>query len=68
MIKDFNYQSEVEGFKSSHLQFTHTHTHTNLTFNELIMKIMQSSFIHCFIHFTHEYHALKTCLTHKKMC
>jgi hypothetical protein len=25
---------------------------TNLTYNELIMKIMQSSFIHRFVHFT----------------
>jgi hypothetical protein len=41
---------------------------TNLTCNELIMKIVQSSFIHRFVHFTHEYHALKTQSTHKKMC
>jgi hypothetical protein len=33
---------------------------TNLTCNELIMKIIKNSFIHTFIHFTHEYHALKT--------
>jgi uncharacterized SAM-binding protein YcdF (DUF218 family) len=32
------------------------------------MKIVQSLFIHRFIHFTHEYHMFKTCLTHKKMC
>jgi hypothetical protein len=38
---------------------------TNLACNELIMKILQSSFIHRFVHFTHEYHALKTQLTHK---
>jgi hypothetical protein len=25
---------------------------------------MQILFIHKFVHFTHEYHALKTCLTH----
>jgi hypothetical protein len=37
---------------------------TNLACNELIMKIMQSSSIHKFIHLTHEYHALKTHLTH----
>ncbi len=36
----------------------------NLTCNKLIMKIVQSSFIHRFVHFTHKYHALKTCLTH----
>ncbi len=41
---------------------------TNLTCDELIMKIMQSSFIHRFVHFTHEYHALKTCSTHGSMC
>jgi len=32
------------------------------------MKIVQTSFIHKFIHFAHEYHALKTHLTHEKMC
>jgi hypothetical protein len=37
---------------------------TNLTYNELIMKIVRSSFIYRFIHFTCEYNALKTCLTH----
>jgi hypothetical protein len=29
------------------------------------MKIVQSSFIQRFVHFTHKYHALKTCLTSK---
>jgi hypothetical protein len=38
---------------------------TNLTSNDLTMKIMWSSFIHGFIHFTHRYHALKTCLTYE---
>jgi hypothetical protein len=28
------------------------------------MKIMQNLFIHTFVCFTHEYHALKTCMTH----
>ncbi len=37
---------------------------TNLACDELIMKIMQSSFIHGFVHFTHKYHALKTHSTH----
>jgi hypothetical protein len=37
---------------------------TNLACNKLIMKVMQSSFIHRFVHFTHEYHALETHLTH----
>jgi hypothetical protein len=37
---------------------------TNLTCDELIMKIVQSSFIHKFVHFLYEYHALKTHLTH----
>jgi hypothetical protein len=37
---------------------------TNLAYGKLIMKILQSSFIHKFIHFTYEYHVLKTCLTH----
>jgi hypothetical protein len=41
---------------------------TNLTCNKLIMKILWSSFIHMFIHFTHEYYALKTHLTHEYMC
>jgi hypothetical protein len=36
---------------------------TNLTCDGSIMKIMRSSFIHSFVHFTHEYHALKTHLT-----
>jgi len=41
----------------------------NLICNKLIMKIMRSSFIHrSFVHFTHQYHALRTCLTHKWMC
>jgi len=31
---------------------------TNLTCDKLIMKIMWSSFIHRFLHFTHEYHVL----------
>jgi hypothetical protein len=38
---------------------------TNLACNELIMKIMRSSFIHKFVHFTHEYHVLETHLTHE---
>jgi hypothetical protein len=37
---------------------------TNLTCDKLIMKIVQSSFIHIFVHFAHEYHVLKTQLTH----
>jgi hypothetical protein len=37
----------------------------NLTCEELIMKIVQSSFIHRFVHFTHKYYALKTHLIHK---
>ncbi len=41
---------------------------TNLTCNKLIMKIVRSSFIYRFVHFTHEYYASKTCLTHKYMC
>jgi hypothetical protein len=41
---------------------------TNLTYDKLIMKIMRSSFIHKFIHFKHEYHALKTHLTHGCVC
>jgi hypothetical protein len=36
----------------------------NLACDESIVKIMQNSFIHKFVHFTHEYHALKTRLTH----
>jgi hypothetical protein len=39
---------------------------TNLACNKLMMKIVQSSFIHRFVHFIYEYHALKTCLTHDK--
>jgi hypothetical protein len=38
---------------------------TNLTCNELKLKIVQSSFIYRFIQLTHEYHALKTCLTNR---
>ncbi len=38
---------------------------TNLACDVLIMKIMRSSFIHKFVHFTHECHALKTHLTHQ---
>jgi hypothetical protein len=41
---------------------------TNLACDKIIMKIMQNSFIHKFIHFTHEYHVLKIHLTQKKMC
>jgi hypothetical protein len=37
---------------------------TNLAYDELIMKIVQTLSIHMFVHFAHEYHALKTCLTH----
>ncbi len=32
---------------------------TNLACDELIMNIVQSLFIHGFMHFTHEYHTLK---------
>jgi hypothetical protein len=38
---------------------------TNLTCEELIMKIVQNLFIHRFVHFTHKYHELKTHLTHR---
>jgi hypothetical protein len=38
---------------------------TNLACDELIMKIMRSSFIHKFVQLTHEYHALETHLTHE---
>jgi len=38
---------------------------TNLTCDKLKMKIVWSSFIHRFAHFTHEFHVLKTCLTHE---
>ncbi len=38
---------------------------TNLAYDELIMKIVQSLFIHRFVHFTHKYHVLKTCLTYR---
>jgi hypothetical protein len=41
---------------------------TNLACDETIMKIMQNSFIHRFVHFTHEYHESKIRLTHKEMC
>ncbi len=41
---------------------------TNLRCNKLKMKIVQNLFIHRFINFTHECHALKTHLTHKQMC
>jgi hypothetical protein len=37
---------------------------TNIACNELIMKFMQSSFIHKFVYFTQKYHVLKTHLTH----
>jgi hypothetical protein len=37
---------------------------TNLTCDELIMKIMQNLFIHRLVHFTHKYHVLKTRLMH----
>jgi len=37
---------------------------TNLACEKLIMKIVQNSFVHMFVWFTHEYHAFKTCLTH----
>jgi hypothetical protein len=36
----------------------------NLACDELIMKFVQILFIHRFIYFTNEYHALKTHLTH----
>jgi hypothetical protein len=39
--------------------------HKNLTYDKLVMKIMQSLFIRRCVHFTHEYHALKTHLTHR---
>jgi len=38
---------------------------TKLTFNNLILKIVQSLFIHRLVHFMHRYRALKTYLTHK---
>jgi hypothetical protein len=38
---------------------------TNLACDQLIMKIVQNSFIHRFVHFTHKYHVLKTHLTHE---
>jgi hypothetical protein len=38
---------------------------TNLACDKLLMKIMQNLFIHRFIHFTHEYHGLKTSLTNR---
>jgi hypothetical protein len=38
---------------------------TNLTFNNLVMKIVRSSFIHKFLCFMHKYYALKTHLTHE---
>jgi hypothetical protein len=41
------------------------HYITNLACDKLIMKIIRSLFIHRFVHFTHEYHALKTHLTHR---
>jgi hypothetical protein len=41
---------------------------TNLTCAKIIIKTMGSSFIHKFVHFTQEYHALKTHLTHWEMC
>ncbi len=37
---------------------------TNLTCDNLIIKIVQILFIHRFIHFTHKYHVLKTHLTY----
>jgi hypothetical protein len=37
---------------------------TNLTCEKLIMEIVQNSFVHMFVCFTHEYHALKTRMTH----
>jgi hypothetical protein len=39
---------------------------TNLTCAKIKMKIVWSSFIHRFVHFMHEYHALKICLTHDR--
>jgi hypothetical protein len=36
---------------------------TNLTCDKLIMKIMQSSYIHRFVHFMHEYYVLNIRLT-----
>jgi hypothetical protein len=38
---------------------------TNLTRDELIMKIVRSSFICRFIYFAREYHVLKTRLIHR---
>ncbi len=38
---------------------------TKLTINNLILKIVQSLFIHRLVHFMHKYCALKTYLTHK---
>jgi hypothetical protein len=39
----------------------------NLTCDKLLMKFVWSLFIHRFIHFTHKYHVLKRCSTHKPM-
>jgi hypothetical protein len=39
---------------------------TNLTCDGIIMKIVWSSFIQRFVHFMHEYHALKIRLTHDR--
>ncbi len=38
---------------------------TKLTFDDFILKIVQSLFIRRLVHFMHKYHALKTYVTHK---
>jgi hypothetical protein len=55
---------EAQLHLSSHKNTTNIIYIKNLPCNKLIMKIMRSLFIHGFVHFTHEYHALKTHLTH----
>ncbi len=40
--------------------------HQNLACDKLLIKVMRNSFIHRFIHLTHDYRALKTHLTHIK--
>jgi hypothetical protein len=39
---------------------------TNLACDGIIIKIVQSSFIHRFVHFMHKYHVLKIRLTHDR--
>jgi hypothetical protein len=47
------------------INFLLGHHITNLTCDELVMKIVRSSSIHRFVHFIHEYHALETHLIHR---